>query len=1079
MTQQYDFSGELPRSGSFSLGHVEGAKSLLGTTAVDSASFSWDGPQRKGLDPTNRIAKETVSVNELASLRSVEEQKQVVDGWLGRVQQTEEQGSDWDPPTPPASDVFAGVDDREPSIGDETENRPLPGRTYFIESAPGIEPTDLSLMREIAPWQDAPAVFEIKAPQDPEGSSQAAIEKFERMCSDTSSVVSRAATWGTRRRSLPDLVDSDGIISGNFLKKLSLGSQTQRKPLLLRSLKQSAKSPSTFPSQLKRLFSKSDLLPRGTNNLADMWRKIGGPPVASGAQKTGISEDQDDERASEVDEESDYAAVSLADYRPDLEGFKQHVLKLNPLMNNSNTYLVDRIAHQQIVRYKSLINATVNHLVRVKDQKCPSDIRCIASGGDAKAFQHHDSLSAQFDDDDGASTSPGVISGSSFPLGIPMPPTTLLPAEFECQLCYQVKKFSKPSDWTKHVIEDLEPYTCTWDRCRDPKMFKRLADWVRHENEGHRHLEWWDCDIEDCRHVCYRRDNFLQHLIREHKYPELKFKTKAAIKRAGGLDPTWQKLESCHQETKSLPHDEPCRFCGKTFPTWKKLTVHVSKHMNQIAFPIMQLVAMKEVDVDTIISPVPSPPPRTFPASVSASHQAGEQRSFGLFGPARSDVMTAAHRIGYAGQYKYDAPERSGTPYPFFTPPASIRMTASPQVDSPMMQYQYAALTSSSISNPSPASRFQTELYPSFSPSNEYDIIPAQGSRGPYMTPDDSRNSYITPDTSGSRPSSRGGFATSAKKHTQSPRLMVSMWGSGALDNPSTNIPEVYWPRVEDLEDGAKSPDQFPLEPEMYSPPHFRMEATESLDVGFAGGAVDASPISRDDRTLAGKLPQLGAPETGLAVENPPRYPPDLPKPGDSMKKELNSEPHQATISAPSDMKSADDNRPEQPTVAQPSLTEEDGPCRGARQMGVAKIRVELISISRDDAGCDSTDSDAPSEEEGGPMDDDGGQGGRSTNGGSSSGDGNAGGTSQDPKPPGPPGGDKQTRERRNGGQGDGRKRRRQNSPDSSNNNSLRFACPYQVYEPLQDCLQRGPRNPKGGCDGMYRLRSVQSISPS
>ena len=75
-------------------------------------------------------------------------------------------------------------------------------------------------------------------------------------------------------------------------------------------------------------------------------------------------------------------------------------------------------------------------------------------------------------------------------------------------------------------------------------MFKRKADWVRHENEGHRHLEWWTCDVDECKHTCYRRYNFLQHLVREHKFTEPKVKTKAAIKKSGANDPTWQKVEA-------------------------------------------------------------------------------------------------------------------------------------------------------------------------------------------------------------------------------------------------------------------------------------------------------------------------------------------------------------------------------------------------------------------------------------------------------------------------------------------------------------------------------------------------------
>ncbi|KAK4113021.1 hypothetical protein N656DRAFT_638383 [Canariomyces notabilis] len=38
--------------------------------------------------------------------------------------------------------------------------------------------------------------------------------------------------------------------------------------------------------------------------------------------------------------------------------------------------------------------------------------------------------------------------------------------------------------------------------------------------------------------------------------------------------------------------------------------------------------------------------------------------------------------------------------------------------------------------------------------------------------------------------------------------------------------------------------------------------------------------------------------------------------------------------------------------------------------------------------------------------------------------------------------------------------------------NRPRLACPYQVFEAATlDCFQRGPRNPHGGCEDIYRLR--------
>ncbi|KAF4969728.1 hypothetical protein FSARC_3071 [Fusarium sarcochroum] len=37
--------------------------------------------------------------------------------------------------------------------------------------------------------------------------------------------------------------------------------------------------------------------------------------------------------------------------------------------------------------------------------------------------------------------------------------------------------------------------------------------------------------------------------------------------------------------------------------------------------------------------------------------------------------------------------------------------------------------------------------------------------------------------------------------------------------------------------------------------------------------------------------------------------------------------------------------------------------------------------------------------------------------------------------------------------------------------NTQRFACPYQVFEPWQGCFRPGPRNPSGGCAGIQRLK--------
>jgi len=221
---------------------------------------------------------------------------------------------------------------------------------------------------------------------------------------------------------------------------------------------------------------------------------------------------------------------------PNYEGFKAHVRRLNPDMDPEHDWLVYRIAHQQEVRFKNLLDMKVKHCQAVSTQgACTSGRHSLATGGPG-TFLHlksdageegnrtarHGSLQVvpEFSDRD-SNPGEGALNDETFPIGVPMPPTRNLPAEFECQLCFTVKKFQKPSDWTKHVHEDVQPFTCTYSKCKEPKSFKRKADWVRHENERHRHLEWWICQYEDCRHPCYRKDNFLQHLVREHKFPEV------------------------------------------------------------------------------------------------------------------------------------------------------------------------------------------------------------------------------------------------------------------------------------------------------------------------------------------------------------------------------------------------------------------------------------------------------------------------------------------------------------------------------------------------------------------------------
>ncbi|CAL3964217.1 unnamed protein product [Diplocarpon coronariae] len=603
------------------------------------------------------------------------------------------------------------------------ENRLVQGQTYFDLNSTHINDADKAeLANHTRHWKDAPSVPYVMTSSYQPPTSNEAMERFNRHA-DSFSIVSRVATWGTRRRSEPSLADLDGVSDGSLLKKLSISSKSRgerprqnsifdqgfdrlanfarkRSDSKLKRVRSTQKvaediqpphhprhdsqdtlappvrtssfgkrqtpsintafaamagplaavgtahtpntsigAPATSPkspvhvsfakSVIKRARSRSELSSQdkvGQTGLVSLWRGQGGPPVlatrpalaeAKLAEHEIVDHDAEDEEDAEAADDYDPRIELEQDADPivpNYEGFKAHVRRLNPEMDPRHHWLVSRIANQQEIRYKNLLDLRVQHLQAISSRDCSAGSHCSAWGGsvtlaDIKGNAGDQDgtaglrLKTDFSDEE-PNPGGGTPTDVTFPPGVPMPPSRNLPAEFECPICFKAKRFQKPSDWTKHVHEDVQPFTCTHEECKEPKSFKRKADWVRHENERHRHLEWWVCQVGDCKHLCYRKDNFLQHLVREHKLPEPNQKTKAAIKKAGTTEPAWIMLERCHSETQNRPQDEPCKFCGKTFPTWKKLTVHLAKHMEHLSLPILGLVDAKAVDANTMISPI-------------------------------------------------------------------------------------------------------------------------------------------------------------------------------------------------------------------------------------------------------------------------------------------------------------------------------------------------------------------------------------------------------------------------------------------------------------------------------------------
>lgn len=373
----------------------------------------------------------------------------------------------------------------------------------------------------------------------------------------------------------------------------------------------------------------------GSTGLMELIMTIGGPPapILSTPDPQAVERqepDDDDDGGGGGDGGDEHLdipeGISMEfpmDYPPAIptvQGFKTQISQLNPRLHPA---LIDRFGKEQFQRYKKLVELKLNHCRTASAGKCSSRDFCFQQGGRAREFEAKTGI--QYVDASGVRPfrrrSPADSTQSTvepYPSGIPFPPVENLPAEFECPICFKVKKFQKPSDWTKHVHEDVQPFTCTFPNCPEPKSFKRKADWVRHESERHRQLEWWTCNVRDCNHKCYRRDNFIQHLVREHKLTEPKA-AKGSASRPGqhqsqfanygpslhdtaGLDS--HQIDQCYHQADRFPQEEPCHFCGNVLTSWKKLSVHMAKHMEQIALPVLKLVEQRLVSVDSALSPI-------------------------------------------------------------------------------------------------------------------------------------------------------------------------------------------------------------------------------------------------------------------------------------------------------------------------------------------------------------------------------------------------------------------------------------------------------------------------------------------
>ena len=167
--------------------------------------------------------------------------------------------------------------------------------------------------------------------------------------------------------------------------------------------------------------------------------------------------------------------------------------------------------------------------------------RTMLSG--TEATHHHQSLDDIVDSKSVTSYATTVRDITGKGIDLPPPPRAADgDKDFECPYCFIIcpARYGKGRPWRTHMLQDLQPYICTYSDCKTPEqLFRSRREWSDHEST---HRKAWRCP-EHPSAVFRSREGLSQHLCQVHadSFPEHQLDS---IVKVGGTS-TVDVRESC------------------------------------------------------------------------------------------------------------------------------------------------------------------------------------------------------------------------------------------------------------------------------------------------------------------------------------------------------------------------------------------------------------------------------------------------------------------------------------------------------------------------------------------------------
>jgi hypothetical protein len=171
----------------------------------------------------------------------------------------------------------------------------------------------------------------------------------------------------------------------------------------------------------------------------------------------------------------------------------------------------------------------------------------------------------------------------------PLPPEILIRNTtsnfFTCPYCYVIcpREYLTKAGWKSHIIHDLTPYHCTYERCPDPnRLYGSHQDWLDHEAT---HTRVWHCHIHASEFET--QPEYVQHLQQYHNNctSDTNSDQFAPELIAAAVGPSLQ------------PHRD-CPLCPSGFTSVAEMQKHIKTHLERLA--LFCLPPLDDQDADAV-----------------------------------------------------------------------------------------------------------------------------------------------------------------------------------------------------------------------------------------------------------------------------------------------------------------------------------------------------------------------------------------------------------------------------------------------------------------------------------------------